>query len=108
MSEVFGTLEICVVLEGFIDREVTVNFFTVDGTAIGISSCVYIIFPCFSKFHTFYYNNFYRTNFITFVELYSYTVTLLYKECTVTMKIEVVYISELNFYKVIFLQTKNH
>ena len=27
MSEVFGTLEICVVLEGFIDREVTVNFF---------------------------------------------------------------------------------
>ena len=52
MCEIVGTLEKCVVLEGFIDREVTVNFFTVDGTAIGISSCVYIIFLCFSKFHT--------------------------------------------------------
>ena len=41
MCEIAGTLEKCVVLQGFIDREVTVNFFTVDGTAIGISSCIY-------------------------------------------------------------------
>ena len=43
MCEVAGTLEKCVVLQGFIDREVTVNFFTVDGTAIGTSSCICII-----------------------------------------------------------------
>ena len=57
VCEVAGALEKCVVLQGFIDREVTVNFFTVDGTAIGISSC--ILFLCFRKFHSF--NNFYRT-----------------------------------------------
>ena len=55
VSEVVGALEVCVVLDGFIDREVTVNIFTVDGTAIGISSCIYIIFPCFSKFYSFHY-----------------------------------------------------
>ena len=36
MSEVDGTIEVCVVLDGFIDREVTVNLSTVNGTAIGI------------------------------------------------------------------------
>ena len=41
-SEIVGTLEICIVLDGFIDREVTVNLSTVDGTAIGISSCIFI------------------------------------------------------------------
>ena len=41
MSEVVGTLEVCVVLDGFIDREVTVNLFTIDGTAIGIFYCIY-------------------------------------------------------------------
>ena len=36
MSEVDGALEVCVVLDGFIDREVAVNLSTVNGTAIGI------------------------------------------------------------------------
>ena len=36
MSEVDGTIEVCVILDGFIDREVTVNLSTVNGTAIGI------------------------------------------------------------------------
>ena len=40
MSEIIGTLEVCVVLDGFIDREVTVNLSTVNGTAIGIASCI--------------------------------------------------------------------
>ena len=35
-GEVDGALEVCVVLDGFIDREVTVNLSTVNGTAIGI------------------------------------------------------------------------
>ena len=40
VSEIVGTLEVCVVLDGFIDREVTVNLSTVDETAIGISSFI--------------------------------------------------------------------
>ena len=40
VSEAVGTLEGCAVLEGFIDREVTINLSTVDGTAIGIASCI--------------------------------------------------------------------
>ena len=36
MSEAVGILEGCVVLDGFIDREVTVNLSSVDGTAIGM------------------------------------------------------------------------
>ena len=43
MNEDVGILEGCVVLEGFIDREVTLNLSTVDGTAIGIY-CAYISF----------------------------------------------------------------
>ena len=40
VSEIVGALEVCVVLDGFIDREVTVNLSTVDETAIGISSFI--------------------------------------------------------------------
>ena len=36
MSEVDGALEVCVVLDGLIDREVAVKLSTVNGTAIGI------------------------------------------------------------------------
>ena len=43
MSEVVGTLEVCIVLDGFIDREVTVNLSTVNGTAIGIICISFII-----------------------------------------------------------------
>ena len=48
MSEAVGTLEVCVILEGFIDREVTVNLSTVDETAIGISSCIifFVLYSC--------------------------------------------------------------
>ena len=45
-SEIVGYLEICVVLDGFIDREVTVKLSTVDGTAIGIIY-IYVIFNHF-------------------------------------------------------------
>ena len=41
VSEVEGTIEVCVILDGFIDREVTVNLSTVDGTAIGII-CIHV------------------------------------------------------------------
>ena len=44
MSEVDGALEVCVVLDGFIDREVTVNLSTVNGTAIGIICISFIWF----------------------------------------------------------------
>ena len=44
VSEADGALEVCVVLDGFIDREVTVNLSTVDETAIGISSLYIAIF----------------------------------------------------------------
>ena len=43
VSETDGALEVCVVLDGFIDREVTVNLSTVDETAIGISSLYIVI-----------------------------------------------------------------
>ena len=36
VSEVVGTLEVCVVLGGFIDREVALNLSTEDGTAKGL------------------------------------------------------------------------
>ena len=41
VSEVVGTLEVCVILDGFINREVIVNLSTVDGTAIGII-CIHV------------------------------------------------------------------
>ena len=44
VSEVVGALEVCVVLDGFIDREVTINLSTVDETAIGISSLYIALF----------------------------------------------------------------
>ena len=44
VSEVDGALEVCVVLDGFIDREVTVNLSTVNGTAIGIICISFIWF----------------------------------------------------------------
>ena len=49
VSEVVGTLEVCVVLDGFIDREVTVNLSTVDGTAIGIYYCILYLFINFQS-----------------------------------------------------------
>ena len=60
MSEVVGTLEVCVVLDGFIDREVTVNLFTIDGTAIGIFYCIYF----FSNFQSSFM-------MVTFLDWYS-------------------------------------
>ena len=50
MSEVVGTLEVCIVLDGFIDREVTVNLSTIDGTAIGIFYCIYFFIDFQSSF----------------------------------------------------------
>ena len=35
VSEKVGVVEGCVVLDGFIEREVVINLFTVDGTARG-------------------------------------------------------------------------
>ena len=58
MSEVVGTLEGCVVLEGFIDREVTINLSTVDGTAIGIASCVFFMKILASYKFSCLYNHF--------------------------------------------------
>ena len=54
VSEADGALEVCVILDGFIDREVTIILSTVDGTAIGISSFIllynYIISVIFNLF----------------------------------------------------------
>ena len=35
VREEVGVVEVCVVLDGFIEREVVISLFTVDGTAIG-------------------------------------------------------------------------
>ena len=51
MSEVDGTIEVCVVLDGFIDREVTVNLSTVNGTAIGIICITFIWLNLFIRRH---------------------------------------------------------
>ena len=51
MSEVDGALEVCVVLDGFIDREVTVNLSTVNGTAIGIICISFIWLNLFIRRH---------------------------------------------------------
>ena len=67
MSEAVGILEGCVVLDGFIDREVTVNLYTVDRTAIGIaSSILLLIYFCFSA-------NFILSITITFMDVTLYT-----------------------------------
>ena len=50
VSEVVGTLEVCIVLDGFIDREVTVNLSTIDGTAIGIFYRIYFFIDFQSSF----------------------------------------------------------
>ena len=49
VSEADGALEVCVILNGFIDREVTINLSTVDETAIGISS-LYNSYKIFNLF----------------------------------------------------------
>ena len=51
MSEAVGILEGCVVLDGFIDREVTVNLSSVDGTAIGMYVWLYFIFEFQLQYH---------------------------------------------------------
>ena len=68
MSEVVGTLKVCVVLDGFIDREVTVSLSTVDGTAIGIIY-FYVVFN--HKFFDGYICN-------KFVEVLMFVKPLLY------------------------------
>ena len=49
-SEIVGNLEVCVVLDGFIDREITVNLSTVDGTAIGIAGCILLHNICYNGY----------------------------------------------------------
>ena len=63
VSEADGALEVCVILDGFIDREVTIILSTVDGTAIGISSLYnsYIIF-----------NLFIMVTFLNFMEVFMF------------------------------------
>ena len=74
MSEADGALEVCVVLNGFIDREVTINLSTVDGTAIGISSFILL----YNYILSVIFNLFIMVKILNFMEVFMFVKQLLY------------------------------
>ena len=74
VSEADGALEVCVVLDGFIDREVTVNLSTVDETAIGISSFILL----YNYIISVIFNLFIMVKILNFMEVFMFVKQFLY------------------------------